>query len=318
MGARQQADDVPQQGWVAIVANPYSGSGKNRRRVTDLARALERRGIRADLAWGPSMRAELMHDDERSRGCRCVVAAGGDGTVADVINQRTDIPIALLPLGTENLFAKEFGFTHDTEALADSIARGRCRTIDLARAGDHLFSLMLTAGLDAHVVALLAEWRAQSTGLRRVRRLSYAAPILKAIRSYRFPRIELDADGQRVTGVHALVFNLRGYALQMPFAPEARADDAVLDWVVFERPGVLPAVKCYWDVFRKSHLQRRGVRHGRAKRIRIVGHGPVPMQVDGDAFGTTPVDIEVVPQALRVIVHIHDAYAKRYGPDTQV
>ena len=95
---------------------------------------------------------------------RCVVAAGGDGTVSAVINELSaDVALAVLPLGNENLFAKAFGFEDDPGALARAIARGARQPIDLGRAhttaGSRLFTLMLSAGFDADVVHRFTRWR---------------------------------------------------------------------------------------------------------------------------------------------------------------
>ncbi|MBI3463719.1 MAG: hypothetical protein HY000_11785 [Planctomycetes bacterium] len=232
-----------------------------------------------------------------------MVAAGGDGTVADVINEMpASVPLATLPVGNENLFAQEFGFSSGGEWLARVIADGRTRRIDLGRAGGRLFSLMLSVGFDAEVVHRVARWRSSGDALKRVNRLSYAKPILGAIRSYSYHAVDLVADAIRVRGTHALVFNLPRYGFHLPFAPDATADDGLLDWVVFERPGLAALASYMIALMLGRHRTRRDVYHGRARRIRIEGPAPVPVQMDGDPGGSTPVQIEVMPQALTVLV----------------
>jgi len=89
------------------------------------------------------------------------VVADGGGTVADVINETGGaLPLAVLPLGNENLFARAFGFTSDAGTLACAIAGGRTRTIDLGQANGRLFALMLGVGFDADVAHRVARWRA--------------------------------------------------------------------------------------------------------------------------------------------------------------
>ncbi len=286
---------------VGIMANPYSGFGANRRRVEKLTEALRRQGLKPRPIWDRAERAVLQESGWLGS-CRCVVAAGGDGTVSDVINSRPGVPLAVLPLGTENLFARDFGFTTDVEALARAILAGQSRTIDLARAGGRLFSLMLGVGFDADVAHRVARWRVAGRHLRRVTYLSYVGPILNALRDYRHDPIELEADGIRVRGAHAWVFNVPRYSLGLQFAPHARDDDGWLDWVVFERPGARSLLSCTWAVRRGRHLALPGVRHGRARSIRITAEKPVPVQADGDEAGWTPVEVQVVPRALQVIV----------------
>ena len=103
-------------GWVGIAANAASGRGGGRSAVDRLARELGRLGLESRVAWTLDEREALVASSTAtatisgSGRCRCLVAAGGDGTVADLINERPDVPIAVMPAGTENLFARHFGF----------------------------------------------------------------------------------------------------------------------------------------------------------------------------------------------------------------
>jgi diacylglycerol kinase family enzyme len=161
---------------------------------------------------------------------------------------------------------------------------------------------MLSAGFDAEVVRRLGEWRAAgAVGLRRVTRASYVAPIAAALCTYRHAPLRLTAEQTRFDGVHCVVANVPGYALDLPLLPAARADDGVLDWVMFERGG-LPALATYsWATWRGRHLARPDVRSGRATRLAVDASDPVPVQVDGDPWGTTPVQIEIVPGGLTLV-----------------
>ena len=287
---------------VIIAANPYSGHGPTQKRVGALAAALEGHGLELRVIWDRDERAALLARPDLATSCRCVVAAGGDGTVADVINEMTvDVPFAMLPSGNENLFAREFGFTRDARQLAAVIAAGRTQRIDLARAGGRLFSLMLSVGFDAAVVHRVVEWRTNGAALRRVRRVSYAKPIFDVLRSYQYGRMELEADGVRASGTHAFVFNLPQYGFHLPFAPDARGDDGLLDWLVFERPGFVPMLSYFLSLVRTKHLARPDVYHGRARRVCITAPEPMPVQMDGEAAGMTPVEVEVVPSAIQVL-----------------
>jgi YegS/Rv2252/BmrU family lipid kinase len=286
---------------VLIVANPYSGSLENRRRVAALAEALGRAGFEPKELWHRSERKAELADPNQAEKWNCVVAAGGDGTVADLINERPRVPVAVLPLGTENVFARAFGFPSDAERLAKAISRGRVRSVDLGYANGRLFSSMIGVGFDAEVVRRLALWRAHGRRLKRVTYWSYVGRILEAAAGYSYGRLELEADGVRVAGTHAFVFNLPQYALSLPLAPEARDDDGRLDWVVFERPGLRNLLLYLWAVARRRHALRGDVRQGTAARLRIAAQQPLPIQVDGEPAGWTPVEVEVAPAALRVI-----------------
>jgi len=286
---------------VLIVANPYSGSLENRRRVAALAEALGRAGFAPKELWHRAERTAELADPDLAGKWNCVVVAGGDGTVADLINERPRVPIAVLPLGTENVFAQAFGFPTDEGRLVSAIARRRVRSVDLGHANGRLFSSMIGVGFDAEVIRRLALWRAHGRRLKRVTYWSYVGRILEAAAGYTYGPLVLEAEGERVAGAHAFVFNLPRYALSLPLAPEARDDDGRLNWVVFERPGFPNLLLYLWAVARRRHLLRRDVHHGTAARLRITSQEPLPVQVDGDAAGWTPVEVNVAPAALRVI-----------------
>ena len=292
---------LPEQPWVAIVANPYSGSGANRRLVGQLSQALEKQGMSTVAFWHRSERDAMLNDPLLARWCCCIVVAGGDGTVGNVLSHRPPVPIAVLPLGNENLLAKEFGFTASIDALAQSILRGHNHRIDLGIVGDRCFSLMLTAGLDADVIHRVAAWRSRGGKMRRIRHWSYVAPFFSSLRNYHYPQITVEADDRVITGCLAMVFNLPRYGLNLPFAPAARGDDALLDYVVFQRPGLLNTLAYLRSVIHQSHSRRPDVVTGRARAIKLSSPARVPIQIDGDPAGHTPADITVLPQAIRVV-----------------
>jgi len=315
---------------VVIAGNPYSGHDENREYVQRLAEALAEHGLDAEVCWDRPRLAQVRAAVDRSPGVRGVVAAGGDGTIADVIAAAFDAPLAVLPLGNENLFAAHFDFQREPERLARAIARGRTRVTDLGTVtpdpsdADALhppapsparpFTLMVSAGIDADVVHRLARWRRADGELRRVNHLSYVQRVLGAVTEYDFPEITLETErGVQARGAMALVFNVPRYGMGLPFTPGARGDDALLDWVVFERKGLIHLADYAWAVLRTRHLGRTDVPNGRAARIRLTAQTPVPLQADGDAIGFTPQLIEVRAGGLRVVDIEDDTHGPRRG-----
>lgn len=200
--------------------------------------------------------------------------------------------------------------------MAAAIARGETRAMDLVRirsaedAGqtptvDRLFTLMASCGFDAQVIHALDRWRkgASGDGLRRVSRQSYVKRIIEVVRNYRYPAVTLVADGREVTGHQAYVFNLPRYGGGLKFAPDARGDDQQLNWVVFERPGFLRLLGYHAMVVCGRHGRAKTVACGHANRVslRSAGGQGVPTQADGDPAGHSPLDLTVLPGALRVI-----------------
>jgi diacylglycerol kinase (ATP) len=172
---------------VIVLVNPTAGRGKAEVPVQQMNEILRDRGyhvqVVSDLTEG-SILANRCHADGR---LRSIVAVGGDGTVAEVVN-RTDIgvPIAILPMGTANLLAKYFGLTSEPKVVSDAIDSGTVIHLDAGQANDRIFLIMATCGFDADVVERLHAARRGP-----IRLLSYAKPIMQAIRSYQYPQMRI-------------------------------------------------------------------------------------------------------------------------------
>ena len=287
---------------VVIVANPYSGAKENRACVQGLVAALRERELHPRVIWDLDELVEVAADPCAAQQYRAVVAAGGDGTLNRVINLQRTLPVFMFPLGNENLFSRELRCCCDPQHAADAIAAGRTETIDLGRAGERLFSIVASAGFDGDAAHRLARWRKQADRLRRVGSMDYALPMLNAAWHYGYPPIDVDADGQKVRGTLCMVFNMPQYANRLPLAFDADPHDGLLDWLVFEKPGNLPLVGYALSVWLKRHRRRGDVHHGRARRVVLAASEPVPLEIDGEAADFAPVTIEVVPDAIRVIV----------------
>jgi diacylglycerol kinase family enzyme len=283
---------------VLILANPRAGTGKSRRRVEGLVGALQRRGLRPTVCW---RRAEfsILLDALAPQEVRCVVAAGGDGTLLEVVNRAPQLPAALLPLGNENLVADYFRIPRDGAALADIILTGKARQFDLARADGRLFCLMASAGIDAEVVH-----RVHRRRRGHINRLTYVVPTLQALHHYSYPPldVEIEETGERLRGAMAFVFNLPRYGLRLPIAAEAVPDDGLLDLCVFERPGALHLARYVTALACRRRDRLPDFQHRRVRRVRLWSDLPAPVQTDGDPAGRLPVTIEVVPRALTLLV----------------
>ncbi len=302
---------MPDSRHVVILANPYSGKGKNKLRVEALEAALGKRGITTRQVWDLNERQTILSDPLVGDTYRCVVSAGGDGSMAGVVNDlraggdTTRAPIAMLPMGNENLFAKEFGHDRGIDALASAIDKLQTRTIDVGEVGGRLFTLMASVGFDSQVVERVDHWRraTNGNGLKRVSHLSYVPRILSVVAGYRYPLITLTADGRSYTGAHAFVFNIGQYGGGLRIGAHADAGDGLLDFVVFQKPGLINLARYGLVTLLRRHLQCKDVHHGRSKQITLSTDGEaLPIQADGDRCGLTPTTIRVIPGAMRVVV----------------
>ncbi len=289
-------------GWVAIQLNPRSGSRSQRGRVLELERTLRAAGLRPRVFEDRDELAGWCAELIRHEGDAliCIVAAGGDGTVADVFNRFPGAPVAILPAGTENLLARFLKIPQSGRAVGQIIVEGARRKLDLCQLGARRFALMASAGFDAEVVRRLHGAR---TG--RIRRSSYFQPIWQTLRMYDYPELRLWVDDQPapLVGRLAIAVNLPAYALGLPVAAAARGDDGFVDLRLFQRGSAFQILRYFLNLLTAGHERLGDVCSLQARRIRIESDRPVPLQVDGDPAGWTPAEISVLPAALEVFVN---------------
>jgi diacylglycerol kinase (ATP) len=316
---RTRSSSSMNERWVAIVRNRRSGAGRGREQIRALVAGLRRHGIRPRLFSKRERLSERLEAGVYSAALAAVVAAGGDGTINDCVNRFPGIPLAVLPLGTENLFARYLGIPTCGTAVAGMIAGGRTRRFDLGRvtvqpaedgngapdvpANDSSmrgrFALLASAGFDAEVVHRLHSRR---TG--NISRLTYVPRILECFRKYGYPEFRLYIDDDPVPAVArmAVVMNLPMYAFGLRPAPAARGDDGRFDVRLFERGSSFQMLRYMYKVAIGRHEALPDVRAVQATRLRIESDVPVPFEVDGDPAGWTPVEIGMEPGALEVFV----------------
>ncbi|MEM6391967.1 MAG: diacylglycerol kinase family protein [Planctomycetota bacterium] len=318
------ADHVTTPRGVLIFANPFSGSGPNRKRVHQLEAALQGLGLAPHIVWSREERHTFLTDPTLPERVGCVVSAGGDGSLSDVLtglHAAGTLPQLILyhyPVGTENLFAAEVQHTRDPQQAANAIAHAlstdqtpaRHRTIDLGQATadqqTQLFHLMLSAGFDAEVVRRMDRWRTAPTNgrLRRVTRTRYAPRTLAALAHYRYPPVQLTPDdGTTLTGAHAFVFNLPRYGGGLKLGSAADYTDGQLDYLVLTRPGLPRLLRYGITVLLNRHHHSPHIYHGRTTQLTL--HTEAPIQLDGDRLpppNDHRVTITAKPDALRICV----------------
>jgi len=284
--------------WVAIQRNPMSGSGR-RRPLLDFVRALWRQLLTPRLFSQREQLNEALADPQRRSTLHALVAAGGDGTALDVLNRHPGVPIGILPLGTENLLARQFGIPRDGAAAAAIVTAGRTVPLDLGRIGDRRFAIMVSAGFDAAVIH-----SAHGARTGHIRRTHYVVPIGRALWSFDYPELQVYADGSEtpITGRMVVAANLASYALGLPMVPTARGDDGLLDVRVFQHRSAFHLLRDLSMVMSGLHERSEGVVRLRVQRLRVDSASAVAVQADGDPAGTTPCVLTVEAAVARLFV----------------
>lgn len=293
---------------ICVIFNPTAKGDKARR----FRRHLAEIGAEATLQQtrGPDHASVLAADAVRE-GFDLIVAAGGDGTLNEVLNGMARAPdglararLGVLPLGTVNVFARELRIPLRFRAGWETIKRGRELRIDLPRvefAGPQgravrYFSQLAGAGLDARAVELV-DWNTK----KRIGYLAYVVAGLKALCDGQ-AQITVTAGGSEVTGQTVLLGNGRLYGGNFRIFPAADLRDGLLDVCVFPKFGWGTLLWCTPRALALGTLPPRAVRRLRAAAVTLTSPGAVPLQVDGELAGHLPATVSVARQALRVIV----------------
>jgi diacylglycerol kinase (ATP) len=239
--------------------------------------------------------------DASGRGDGVVVAAGGDGTINEVAQALvgTETALGALPLGLENVWAKEIGLGGDLLTAARRLVAGERRRVDVGLAGERYFLMMASLGIDTLVARKVTR-----EAKRRWGELAYVVAGLGAMPSFRGADITVTLpDGElRRRALLVLISNTRLYAGRVYIADDARADDGLFDVCLFNERGFWHWPGYALGVMRGRSGQLAGVERFRAAELRIDACPPWPVQFDGDVVATTPVSLRVLPRALSVIV----------------
>jgi YegS/Rv2252/BmrU family lipid kinase len=294
---------------VLIFANPIAGRGRGK----SIARRLEAR-LRADgfavrlLLKKPDLleREDLGDSPNSPTGPKAAIVIGGDGTLRAVAQRLYGVtpPLLVVPLGTANLMGRHLGIKWNDQTLegqvSRAIRRGRVVALDAGRANGKIFLLMVGVGYDAAVVHELARVRKGPIGYA-----NYVLPAALALRDYEYPSLEVTVDQKQVFAsapAIAFVGNVAEYGTGFPLLPKARPDDGLLDICVIPCSSPLEMVHYFLRAAAGEHLQEEKVVYLRGKHVRIHSKRQVPVQIDGDAAGHTPVNIDLLPIRLPFIV----------------
>lgn len=284
-----------------VVANPIAGRGKGGAAAEELARGLRKLGATTEIHLTAG-RGDAWHWlRSADRKADLVVAVGGDGTVGEVLHGLvdTEVPVGILPLGTANVLAAELHLPRDVDRALEIIARKRAATIDVATVNGMLSFLVMGVGFDGRAVHEVAARRRGP-----ITKLAYATAVVRALAGYREPRLEAEIDGEPVEGGPfglVLCSNITHYGGFMRLSPEGRLDDGRFDVYLFRSATpfglVGHAVRGVLGRLIGEACLVRSARH-----LRVTSDAPVPVQVDGDPAGETPVELEVGDRQYRILV----------------
>ncbi len=297
------------QSW--LIVNPSSGPWDIRRELPIVLSYLEDHGFRTKLhlTEGPGEATHLAR-----LACEAdldaVFVVGGDGTINEVVNGLAGCSVAMgvLPAGTGNAWAKQLGLPTRSplhwmplvEAV-EALVPGSVRRIDLGKSNGRYFLQWTGVGLDAEVTyAMEPRTRVQ----RHFGVITYFVAGFTIATTMAGARSRIWIDGRRIyrRTVLTVISNCQMYGGKVRIATDAQLDDGLLDVDVFSGSGLWSSLRTAFAVITGLHVYDPRHTCFQGKTIRLETHKPTAVHVDGEPFGTTPLECEVVPKALSVMI----------------
>jgi diacylglycerol kinase (ATP) len=291
-----------------VIFNPAARGEKARRFRRHLDEIGSQTTLKLTTAPGDARRLAA---EAVAEGFEIVVAAGGDGTVNEVLNGLGDAPdgfkrarLAVLPLGTVNVFARELALPLKLMSAWECIRHGRETHIDLPQVqfasngapGTRYFAQLAGAGLDARAIELV-EWELK----KKIGPLAYVVAGFQALLGNP-SQITATAGGQSADGGLILIGNGRLYGGNFRVFPRADLRDGLLDVCVFPRVNWLTLARCGPQLLLLGNLPASAVKVLQARTVTLTSASRTPMEVDGELAGNLPATFSLASHSLRVIV----------------
>src|SRR5467141_503235 len=294
---------------VTVFVNSVAGGGRARSALPPIQKLFE--SFHVDVQFVMSQCAadlETSAQDAISQERRVLIAMGGDGTFQALANAAfgADVVLGVLPVGGGNDFATALGLPADPLRAAEAILRGHPRLVDLAQVRTSEGRTRLYAGGGG--VGLDAQAARYASGAYRwlPGRLRYIASALRALVGFTPIQVRVDFPGTELISweakaLLAAVLNSPTYGAGLRLAPGATLDDASLHVILIADINTFGLLQLLPRLIGSGELRTSLLKRWRVSKVRLTTRNPCLFHGDGEILGPTPVEIEVVPRAVRVL-----------------
>ncbi len=287
---------------VKFIYNPYSGESTI---VTDIDKV-----IKVHQKYGcevvPFRLGHGFGMDEAFEGLdesfKYVLIAGGDGTIDLAVNamkrKGIDIPIAMLPVGTANDFAKYIGMPEDVEAACEQILTSKVKKIDIGRINNKYFINVASTGLFTDVSQKIDENLKNTMG-----KLAYYLKGLEQVPNFRKLKIKVTSEHGVFDGDMYLMLVFNGQtAGNLKFAYKSEVDDGMLDVIIFKAVMFKDLIPLIVDMLRGAHLEHENaIMYFKTDKIRIECYEDIVTDIDGERGPDFPLEIECIKHGIEVL-----------------
>jgi len=289
---------------IILICNPVAKKVSDRK-ILKISHLLKTKGYTPEILYTEKKgHAENLAKEAVKALPSLIIAAGGDGTFNEVINgvAGSGVPMAILPLGTTNVLAKELGIPESVESAIEVALSLTPKTVSLGRiySTHHLppvtryFVLMAGIGFDGKAVFMVNNTLKKFSG-----KGSYIYSGIKTLFGFRPGTLFLQIDGKTFSGYSAVIGKGAKYGGHYKITPDARLSDPFFYVCLFKGKNRLDILRYVCGIVAGRHLRFRDVEYMKATTVDIKGNADV--QIDGDYFGTTPVKVDIVPNIVRLI-----------------
>ncbi len=287
---------------VLVLINPKSGVGGPYRYVAAIEKAWDTSDHDVSFQFSQSA-ADGAEKVKRAieRGTDTVLVVGGDGMVNTIgsVLVGTDVRLGVVPAGSGNGFARHFKIPLNPEAAANALLNGHTSPIDVGKVNGRLFFVTCSMAWDGALVETFEKFPFRGI-------VPYVLAGATQLLEYKAQPFHVEIDGEAIDFKHPLIFtvaNLSQFGSDVLVAPDAKADNGLLELVAIEKNNIPAVLSQIHRFIEKTFHQQPHVTNRHFKRMTVKRDNDSPIQIDGEIFdGGTSIEVEVLPSALKVII----------------
>lgn len=288
-----------------LIYNPTSGREEMRRRLPDILQKLDLAGIEttahATVGAGDATASTI---EAIERGVDLIIAAGGDGTLNEVINGMASMPnrppLGILPVGTTNDFARAMNIPRSWNEACDIIIENYRTPIDLGLAGDRYFINIAGGG---SLTELTYEVPIKLKTM--IGQLAYYVKGLEKMTRLRPSHLRIRADGVEEFNEEFMLFlitNSNSIGGFDKLAPDASIDDGLFDVLLVKKCNLAEFIRVASLALRGEHMSDPHVVHFRTDQLEVTSPELVQLNLDGELGGALPCSFSVLPGHIEIFV----------------
>jgi methylglyoxal synthase len=287
-----------------LIFNPASGQGDREQDLLLIQQLLEPQIWLNIQLTTPEVGAMQLAKEAIAQGAELIIASGGDGTVSAVAESAigTGIPLGVIPRGTANAFAVSLGIPTNIRGACETILAGTTRVVDAARCNEFPMILLAGIGFEAEMVE-----RADREAKNRFGALAYILAGIQQLNEQKLFTTQIEIEGvvnEFQAGAVTVANTAPPTSVLAQGLGQVVADDGLLDVTIAMTSTRLQSVDAMVRLFGAALIKtvpnHPNIVHLRAKQLKLTTDPPQKIVVDGEIIGTTPVEIECIPDALTV------------------